>query len=74
MDAILDKQIKELNETKRLKYLADFQNVFADDPPGIPVVSLTGAYGVRTDVHNEAFNTYNQYTPRPWLNTVTISG
>jgi peptide/nickel transport system substrate-binding protein len=73
MDAILDKQIKELNETKRLKYLADFQNVFADDPPGIPVVSLTGAYGVRNDVHNEAFNTYNQYTPRPWLNTVTIS-
>ncbi len=74
LDKILDKQIQELDEKKRLKYLDQFQNVFAEDPPGIPVVSLTGAYGVRKEVHNEDFNTYNQYTPRPWLSQVTISG
>jgi peptide/nickel transport system substrate-binding protein len=72
MDSILDKQLGELDVKKRLKLLHEFQNVFGQDPPGIPVLSLTGAYGVRKNVKNESFNTYNQYTPRPWLSSVTV--
>ena len=48
-----------------------FQNIFADDPPGIPMVDLVQAYGVSTKVSGAAFSTYNNFSPRPFMRRVT---
>ena len=50
MDKALDAANSSLDQATRKKYLDQFQNVFADDPPGIPMVDLVQAYGVSTKV------------------------
>lgn len=73
MDAALDAATRTLNKAARKKYYAQFQNIFADDPPGIPMVDLVQAYGVSKRVHNAAFSTYNNFYPRPFLSRMTKS-
>jgi ABC-type transport system substrate-binding protein len=60
-----------LNRDKRAKLYQTFQNVFADDPPAIPMVDLVQAYGVSKKVSGAVFNTYNNFTPRPFLAAMT---
>lgn len=71
MDAILDAATARLSKAKRTKLYAQFQNIFADDPPGIPMVDLVQGYGVSKRVSNMALSTYNNFTPRPFLDKVT---
>ena len=73
MDAALDNANKVLATTARKKYLDEFQNIFADDPPGIPMVDLVQAYGVSKKVSGAAFSTYNNFSPRPFMRKVTKS-
>jgi peptide/nickel transport system substrate-binding protein len=70
MDAILDKTVGTLSQTKRKAYYAQLQNVFADDPPGIPMLDLVQAYGVSTKVSGAKFSTYNNFSPRPFMRGV----
>ena len=71
MDAALDGATKVLNRDKRAEALPEFQNVFADDPPGIPMVDLVQAYGVSKRVSGAGFNIYNNFSPRPFLASMT---
>jgi peptide/nickel transport system substrate-binding protein len=71
MDAALDAANRVLNRDKRAKLYQTFQNVFADDPPAIPMVDLVQAYGVSKKVSGAVFNTYNNFTPRPFLAAMT---
>lgn len=73
MDAALDGATKALDKKTRKKYLDQFQNVFADDPPGIPMVNLVQGYGISTKVANAKFTTFNNFSPRPFLDAVTKS-
>lgn len=73
MDAVLDQATQTLDQKKRKALYDQFQNLFADDPPGIPMVDLVQAYGVSTRVHGAAFTTYNNFTPRPFMSQVTKS-
>ncbi len=73
MDTALDKANSVLGATARKKYLDDFQNIFADDPPGIPMVDLVQAYGVSKKVSGAAFSTYNNFSPRPFTRNITKS-
>lgn len=71
MDAVLDAATRTLSKAKRKKLYAEFQNIFADDPPGIPMVDLVQGYGVSKRVSHMALSTYNNFTPRPFLDKVT---
>lgn len=71
MDSVLDAATRTLSKTKRKALYAQFQNVFADDPPGIPMVDLVQAYGISKKVSGAKFSTYNNFSPRPFLAGVT---
>ena len=71
MDAVLDAATRTLSKAKRKKLYAEFQNIFADDPPGIPMVDLVQGYGISKLVSHIALSTYNNFTPRPFLDKVT---
>jgi peptide/nickel transport system substrate-binding protein len=73
MDAVLDAALRTLDQKKRKALYDQFQNIFADDPPGIPMVDLVQAYGISTKVHGAAFTTYNNFSPRPFMSQVTKS-
>jgi peptide/nickel transport system substrate-binding protein len=73
MDAVLDAALRTLDQKKRKRLYDQFQNIFADDPPGIPMVDLVQAYGISTKVHGAAFTTYNNFSPRPFMSQVTKS-
>jgi peptide/nickel transport system substrate-binding protein len=71
MDAALDGATRVLNREKRAALYQTFQNIFADDPPGIPMVDLVQAYGVSKKISGAGFNIYNNFSPRPFLATMT---
>jgi peptide/nickel transport system substrate-binding protein len=71
MDAALAKSVGTLDQAKRKTYYAQIQNIFADDPPGIPMLDLVQAYGVSTKVTGAKFSTYNNFSPRPFMRGVT---
>jgi peptide/nickel transport system substrate-binding protein len=71
MDAALDGATRSLDKKTRKKYLDQFQNVFAEDPPGIPMVNLVQGYGVSSKLANVKFTTFNNFSPRPFLGAVT---
>lgn len=73
MDAILAKTVGTLDRAKRKAYYTQFQNLFADDPPGIPMLDLVQAYGVSTKVSGAKFSTYNNFSPRPFMRGMTKS-
>jgi peptide/nickel transport system substrate-binding protein len=73
MDAILDKAVATLDRSERKALYAQFQNIFAEDPPGIPVVSLVQAYAINQKVKNADFGTYDNYTPRPFASQLSVS-
>jgi len=71
MDAALDAATKTLDQAKRKTFYDVFQNIFADDPPGIPMVDLVQAYGISKKVSHASFGTYNNFSPRPFMDMVT---
>ena len=73
MDKAIDAANGVLSQTARKQYLDQFQNIFADDPPGIPMVDLVQAYGVSKKVSGAAFSTYNNFSPRPFTRNITKS-
>ena len=73
MDKVLDAATATLDKAKRQKLYFQFQNIFADDPPGIPMVDLVQAYGINTKVSHAAFGTYDNFSPRPFMSSITKS-
>jgi peptide/nickel transport system substrate-binding protein len=73
MDKAMDAANATLDQAKRKQYLDEFQNIFAQDPPGIPMLDLVQAYGVSKKVSGAAFSTYNNFSPRPFMRNVTKS-
>jgi peptide/nickel transport system substrate-binding protein len=71
MDKVLDSATATLDQAKRQKLYYQFQNLFADDPPGIPMVDLVQAYGINAKVAHAAFGTYDNFSPRPFMGQIT---
>jgi len=70
MDKVLDAAVATLDQAKRKQLYSQFQNIFAADPPGIPMVDLVQGYGISSKVSHASFGTYDNFSPRPFMNAI----